>query len=131
MFFTPNEDVLNLKNDDGNEIFEKELLDEIGEISRDFALTSTQLDKITDHLLSVVDRQNELTNILLNIAKTNADIINPNPQMLEIMGKTNESLKEFKDNIIELNRTTNQLKQEEIRIIVRREIVNFFANRID
>ena len=130
MLFTPNEDVSNLKVDDGNEDFEKELLDEIGEISRDFAVTSTQLDKITDHLLSVVARQNELTNILLEISKTNADVVNPNPQMLEIMGKTNETLREFRENIIELNKTASQLKQDEVKIVVRNEIESFFVSKV-
>jgi len=131
MLFTPNEDVSNLKNNDNeNEIFERELLDDIGEISRDFALTSAQLEKITDHLITVAGRQNELMNIFSEIAKTNADATNPNPKMLEIMAKTNETLIEFKDNITELTKTTNQLKQEEIQIIVRKEIEKFFTDRI-
>ncbi|MPM80089.1 hypothetical protein SDC9_127135 [bioreactor metagenome] len=130
MLFTPNEDVSNLKNNNENENYEKELLEEIGEISRDFAVTSAQLDKITDHILAVVDRQSELTNTLLEIAKTNADVVNPNPKMIEIMNETNETLKDFKNNIIELNKTTNQLKQEEMKIIVRKEVERFLTNKI-
>ena len=135
MLFTPNEDISNLDSNllntnEENENFERELLDEIGEISRDFAHTSSQLEKITDHLLTVVDRQNELTAIFSDIAKTNAEAINPNPKMLEIMNETNETLIKFKDNIAELNETTNQLKQEEIQIVVRKELENFFTKKI-
>lgn len=131
MLFTPSEDVTELsKSEEQGGQFERELLDEIGEISRDFAVTSTQLDKITDHLLLVIDRQNELTKIFLEISKTNADVVNPNPKMIEIMNATNIALADFNKNINELNRTANELKQEEIQIIVRRELENFFANRI-
>jgi len=131
MLFSPSEDILEYaKSEEQNDQLEKELLNEIGEISRDFAVTSTQLDKITDHLLSVIDRQNELTKILLDISKTNSDVVNPNPKMIEIMTATNIALSDFNKSIIELNQTTSKLKQEEIQIIVRKEIDNFFTNRI-
>jgi hypothetical protein len=125
MLFTPNDDVSTLKKDETNDDLDKELLNEIGEISRDFAVTSVQLEKITDHLLSLYERQNELTDILKNIAKMNADAIAPNPQMLEVMKSTNEALAEFKQNIIKLNETTKQLEQEQIQIAVHKEVERF------
>ncbi|MDR0927121.1 MAG: hypothetical protein LBO69_05080 [Ignavibacteria bacterium] len=131
MLFSPNEDVNTLINEeDSEDDMAKELLDEVGEISRDFAVTSTQLDKITDHLLAIVDRQNELSDIFLQISKTFADVVNPNPQMINTMNATNALLKEFQQNIIELNNTTRQLKQEELQILVRNEVERFLTNRI-
>jgi septal ring factor EnvC (AmiA/AmiB activator) len=106
-------------------------LDEIGEISRDFAVTSSQLDKIISHLSAVINRQNDLTNVLLEISKTNADIINPNPKMIEIMNLTNDSLDEFNKNIASLNQTVNQLKREEVHIIVRQEIEKLLSSKIN
>lgn len=128
MLFAPNDDLQ--AQDESSDDLAKELIDEVGEISRDLAVTSSQLDKITDHLLAITDRQNELYSILLNIAKTNSDVVNPNPQMLEIMQETNKTLFEFKQNIIELNDTTKKLQQEEIEFAVRKEIERFLTNKV-
>ncbi len=131
MLFTPNDDVLDLKQDlNEDNSLQKELLDEIGEISRDFAVTSSQLDKVSNSLSVVSDKQNELFLIMSDIVKTNADAARPNPKMLEAMNETNAALVKFNDTVILLNETASKLKSVEIEIAVRKEIENFFTNKI-
>jgi hypothetical protein len=130
MLFTPNADVTDMSDEDQEDELVKELLNDIGEISRDFAVTSTQLEKITDHLISVSDKQNALTNILSEIANSLSDATSPNPKMLEMMQATNKTLLEFNENIEKLNSTANKLKHEEIEVAGRKEVEKILTNNI-
>jgi len=131
MLFSPSVDVSNLKNDDDTEEeLGKELLDEMGEISKDFAITSTQLDKISEHLIATADKQTELINQLNNIAQTLAEISNPNPKMVSIMEQSNIKLAEFNQQLASLIQTTNQLQKEQIQHAVRQELEKVFAEKV-
>lgn len=129
MLFSPNDDINNYSVEDEDSL-EKELLDEIGEISKDFAITSTQLDKIANHLLIIVDRQNELTNTLKDVADRFADIQNPNPKVAETMQETTNELLKFNSQLTQFIDATNKLKQEEITLAVRKELEKIFSKKI-
>ena len=129
MLFSPNDDVNDFVADD--EDLEKELLDEIGEISKDFAITSTQLDKISAHLVAIIDRQNELSDTLKDIVCKFSDIQNPNPKAIETMQNTNEELSRFNSQLSKFIDATNKLKQEEISIAVRKELEKIIYNRMN
>lgn len=131
MLFTPNEDVLTMNNEETNEALQRELIVEIGEISRDFAVTSAQLDKITDKFETIIDKQNTLLILIKNIAESNIEAVKPNPQMLEIMKETNIVLEKFNLEIDELNKTVNKLKINEIESVVKQEIEKFIINKVE
>ena len=129
MLFSSNDDVTNLETDNDND-FEKELLNEIGEISKDFAITSIQLDKITNHFLAIVDRQNELSDVLKTIVEKLSDVQNPTPKVIETMQNTNEELNRFNSQLTTFIDATNKLKQEEISNVIRRELEKIISNKI-
>ena len=128
MFFSPNDDVSNFEKQD--EDIENELLNEIGEISKDFAVTSTQLEKISVHLIAIVDRQNELTDTLKLIVDKLADIQNPNPKVIETMQTTTDELSKFNSQLTEFVNATNRLQQEEISSAVRKELEKIISKKL-
>ena len=132
MLFSPNDDVNNYSSDADNEdSLEKELLNEIGEISKDFAITSAQLDKIADHLLAVIEKQNDFADTLKNVAEKFADIQNPNLKTIETMRETNSELSKFNIQLTQFIDATNKLKQEEITLAVRKELEKIVSRKID
>jgi hypothetical protein len=128
MLFSPNEDI----NNDNvyEESAEKELLNEIGEIGRDFAMVVVQLESISSSLKALNDRQFELINRIDQIAKYQADASSPNPEMLSIMKETNTSLLGFKDSINDLNDAALKIKTEEIKLELRKELDKVFVNKL-
>lgn len=129
MLFTPNDDIFLLKNYEKEEDLQKELLEEIGEISRDFALTSAQLEKSISFFETIIDKQNSLLEIIGQISQTNIEAVNPNPKMIEIMQETNISIAKFNENLKNINSTLEEVKSYEIQNIVKKEIELFFTNR--
>jgi hypothetical protein len=129
MLFSPNIDITNIDTNEDEDI-EKELIYEMGEISKDFAVTSTQLDKISNYLLAIVDRQNELADTLKLIVNKFSDIQNPNPKVIKTMQDTNDELSKFNSQLTEFINATNKLKQEEISVAIRKELEKIISNRI-
>jgi len=129
MLFTPEDDVTELKNKDEDPI--KELLDEVGEISRDFAVTSAQLEKISDNFETIITKQNQISILLSEVAKTNAEAVQPNPKMIEIMSETNTALSEFNNTIKQLNTSAEQIKSEEIISTVRKELEKILTQKVN
>ena len=103
--------VENSENDDNKESIE-ELLLEVGEISRDFASVSVNFERMNDSFLKIIDLQRDLINSIDQNTKLNLQAVNPNPQMLEVMSKTNESLELFNAKIQDLNLTLEKVKSE-------------------
>ncbi|MCL2039050.1 MAG: hypothetical protein FWG85_01310 [Bacteroidetes bacterium] len=130
MLFSPNDDVNNYSVENNEDSLEKELLNEIGEISKDFAITSTQLDKIANHLFTIIDKQNQLADTLKNVTYKFADIQNPNPKVVETMQETTNELLKFNSQLTQFIDATNKLKQEEISIAVRKELEKIVSQRI-
>ncbi len=131
MLFTPNDDIFLLKEQTKENDLQKELLDEVGEISRDFALTSAQLEKIATSFETIIEQQNSLVEIITDISKTNIEAVHPNTQMLEIMKATNYSIADFNKNIQNINTSLEQIKSYEIEKVVKKEIELFFRKRLD
>lgn len=131
MLFSPNEENYNGQIKDNNEdnILNDVVL-EIGEISRDFAAATLQLEKMNDILNTVIIQQNDLLNNMNKQIEINSAMIAPNPQLLDSMKDTSSSLIEFKNSIDMLNNITQQIKQEQIQLQVRKELENMFINKI-
>ncbi len=121
MYHTPMEIVEKSENDDNKESIE-ELLLEVGEISRDFASVSVNFERMNDSFLKIIDLERDLINSIDQNTKLNLQAVNPNPQMLEVMSKTNESLELFNAKIQDLNLTLEKVKSEEIELSVKNEL---------
>lgn len=129
MLFTPNEEIAS--NDQREEFdFQKELLNEVGEISRDFAATTMQLENLTEKLNALISLQNEALAQISSIAKSFLDISQPNPEFVKILLQTNHSLLDFNDKIKLLNENISQIKQEEIKIAIRNELEQILSNKL-
>lgn len=108
-----------------------ELLDEIGEIGKEFASSVIQMEKLTDTLDNISNKQNIMIDKLDKIAKNSIDAIKANPEMIEYMKETNEELKNFKNNLSILSETAANIRKEDIAYQVRKEIESILARNID
>lgn len=132
MLFSPNEqnDYDDEPGNGSSQETVEELILEVGEISRDFAAVSVQLDNISDSLNGMLDRQTELIEYISQIAKSNAEAVSPNPKMLEIMEQTNDSLSSLKDTVVDLNKGIKVIQKEEIEFAVKKEIEQLINNKL-
>lgn len=125
MFFTPNE---------ASEEEETEtdfIIDEIGEIGRDFASAVIHLENLTKSLNKMVDTQNELSIKIYEQAKSFALLSKPNPGLTEEMKSTTKSLSELKESIIELKAVVREITTEQIRNQVRIELQELLSTKIN
>ncbi len=129
MYHTPMELVDNPDSEDSSQESLEELLLEVGEISTDFATVSVSFERLNDSFQKLVTLQQELIAKIDENTKLNLQAVNPNPQMLEIMAKTNENLLQFNSNIQELNQSIEKVKAEEIELAVKNEL-NKIINKI-
>jgi hypothetical protein len=129
MLFTPNDEAKPQNNNHDNSESEI-LISEIGEIGRDFAAATVQMEQMTDKLSELTVFQKQLLILVDEIAKNSADAMMPNPKMIDILKETNIELQKFKNTVLELNISLQVLKKEEIESSVKREIEKLIVNRI-
>ena len=129
MLFTPNDEAKPQNNNHENSETEI-LINEIGEIGRDFAAATVQMEQMTDKLSELTDFQKQLLLRVDDIAKNAADAIMPNPKMIDAMIETNTELQKLKNTVAELNESLQILRKEEIEAAVKREIEKLIVNRI-
>ena len=130
MLFAPNDDSYyedSSIEDDSTE----ELLLEIGEIGRDLAAVIVTLEKLTDSFKVVHQDQKELINAIKEHSQLTNQAISPNPEMIEHLKKTNESLEEFRSGLTNVNENLSQLKNEEIKAAVRAELEGIIQKKLD
>jgi hypothetical protein len=108
-----------------------ELLDEIGEIGKEFASSVIQMEKLTESLNSISSKQSIMIDKLDEIVRISSDAVRPNPEMLDTMKDTNIELKVFKDNISQLKDIAAKIKNEDIAYQVRKEIENILSKKLD
>lgn len=124
MLFAPPEEVI---EDDDNE---DELLEEIGEVGRDIAGVSIQLENLANSLNTMVTQQNDMLEKFAEIANINRDAVSPNPKMIENMNKTNDSLEKFNETVSKLNKSVKTLRREELEQSVRKELEKIIADKL-
>lgn len=129
MLFSPPDDDTDFEESEYSKA--EELLDEIGEIGREFAASVLQMEKITESLLTISEKQDVMIDKLNNISESSADAVRPNPEMIETMKQTNVELNEFRNNLNNLSDTALKIRKEEISYQVRKEIENILTNRIN
>lgn len=126
MLFTPEDDLID-ENESDNSL---QLIDEVGEIARDFAATSVRLEELNNKYNEMLLYQKEIINkqdkLIDNISMT----VSPNNAMLHSMNETNIQINQLKSNFEQLNIQLEQLRKEEIERTVRKEIENIISNRM-
>lgn len=130
MLFSPDEDspAFNFKLNEDDE--EDNLITEIGEIARDFAHSSVQLENLTDELRVMNSNQENLVEKITALTEAFQNNASPNPDLISIMKSTNIELKEFKENLNKFNRSAEHLKKQEIEFAVRREIEKIVSDNL-
>jgi hypothetical protein len=131
MLFSPNEINEETTSENGHQESIEELILEVGEISRDFAAVSAQLEQIGDSLQKMIQRQDELIGQTASIAKTNALAVSPNPEMLDYLKETNSALSGFSGAVKNLHGDLDKIRSSEIEFAVKKEIENFIKNKFN
>ncbi|HYF03374.1 MAG TPA: hypothetical protein VEC36_08355 [Patescibacteria group bacterium] len=122
MLFTPPEDSDLEITVPGAESEAEQLVREVGEISRDYADISVKLEKVGDTLEELVEKQHEMIASIRDVAQSLSMAVAPNPQLLETMKLTNDSLKIFTENLQQFSKAAAELQREEVELAVRREL---------
>ncbi|OGU61546.1 MAG: hypothetical protein A2X64_02350 [Ignavibacteria bacterium GWF2_33_9] len=128
MLFTPNDDIDESENH--SQELQNDLIDDIGELARDFANSHIQLEKIASELNNMNSSQNLLLKQISNFAQSMAHASSPNPEMLNSMKQINIILEEFNSNISKLNEELNNIKQVQIENAVRNELAKIIIPKI-
>jgi len=71
-----------------------------------------------------------MTNRIGEIARCNAEAISPNPKLLEVMSETNNRFIELNRSISSLNKSVENLKDEKVEALVRKEFERIIAKKI-
>lgn len=106
-----------------------ELLTELGEIGRETATATIQLQASITTLERLTNETLRLADAAERIAQHTAAAISPNPDLLPVLRSVNEALVDFKHCLEQLIQTTSSLKHELIEQIVRQELARLLAAR--
>ncbi len=106
------------------------LIEEVGEISVDFAGAVVQLEQIVDNMKNFLQNQSDLISQLNSINQKLSELNQPNPEMISILKQTNHELNYLKDNISKLNEAADSIKRTEIEAAVRKELERILHLRI-
>lgn len=130
LLFSPKDDIIQEVEKEDNSDKSTDLIEEIGEIARDFADASLKLGYINQNIIELQNSQKELLNTLEQVAKNLAKAISPNDEMIRIMQNTNLQLSTFNESIAKLNLEMQLIKQENIDYLVRKHLENLLLNNL-
>jgi len=128
MLFTPDEDLLLNKSDNDDE--STVIVNEIGEIARDFAAITVQLEELTLKYTDMIYLQKKMIEQTDELINNVAMSVSPNKNMLEAMKENSQQIDSLSRSFLGLNQTLNKLKNEEIEITVRKELERIMMGRI-
>jgi hypothetical protein len=131
MFFSPSDEAETDEQTEREKSDEmKELLREVGEIARDYAVVSVRLEQITDALMEMSARQEALISTTREAVMIAAQAVAPNPALLASMDITGQKLNEFNDILSRLTQAADALRREQIEHAVRRELEKIIADTV-
>lgn len=131
LLFSPKDDIIEEVEREENPDKTADLIDEIGEIARDFADASLKLGYINQNMIELQNSQKQLISTLEQVAKNLGKAISPNDEMIEIMRNTNSQLNTFNDSITKLNSELQLVKQENMNYLVRKNIESLLINNLN
>lgn len=106
------------------------IIHEIGEIARDFANATLQLEKISSNLTSVNENYLMTLKQLNEISSSISNTMSPNTEMLDVMKNTNSLLNEFQSNISQLNTELNNIRLVQIETAIRQELEKLLTTKL-
>lgn len=118
MLFAPNDDFERSERKDDTQ----DLINEVGEISTDFAKSVEQLDSLNVSLITLVEKQDKILSLLDILITTNTNIITPNQEFKQIIQENNSEIINFTNSVKDLNKSLNSIKSEQIKQEVKTEI---------
>jgi hypothetical protein len=108
----------------------RDLIREVGEISRDYASVAVRLEQITDALHDMGMRQEALISTTKDAVLIASQAVSPNSELLQSMQDTSHQLRLFSNVVSQLNISTEALRREEIEFAVRRELEKIIADTV-
>lgn len=108
----------------------RDLIREVGEISRDYASVAVRLEQITDALHDMGIRQEALISTTKDAVLIASQAVSPNSELLQSMQDTSHQLRLFSNVVSQLNISTEALRREEIEFAVRRELEKIIADTV-
>ena len=130
MLFTPDEEVTGLDKTGEQESETSMLISEVGEIARDFAATSVQIEELNNKYSDMLSYQKRIIEQNYEMIEIFKSSVSPNPEMIEKMKLTNQQIEHLSDNFKVLNQTLESIKKEEIENAVRKELERIISNRV-
>lgn len=128
LLFNPKEDLFEDADSDNEK---DELISEIGEISRDFANATFQLEKINANFSAIENSQTELIKKISELTENFSKNIKPNDEMLEVMKLTNTSLIEFKNQIAQLNNDLAKVRLKNMEYAIQTELSKILTSMVN
>jgi hypothetical protein len=124
MFFTPpDDDVMSAEG-------ARELLRELGEISRDYAAMAVQLEAIAGTLQDVVERQHEMSQSMQTSVDAAVQAVAPNPALMGAMTQTTDALTLFTSSVNTLGERLQAVERQEVERLVRIELEKLLSRNI-
>lgn len=130
LLFSPKDDIIEEVEKEENPDKSNDIIEEIGEIARDFADASLKLGYINQNMIELQNLQKQLILNLEQVAANLGKAISPNDEMIEIMRSTNSQLTTFNDSISKINSELQLVKQENINYLVRKNLENLLLNNL-
>jgi len=130
LLFSPKDDIIEEVEKEENADKSTDIIEEIGEIARDFADASLKLGYINQNIIELQNSQKQLINTLEQVANNLGKAISPNDEMIRIMQDTNSQLSTFNQSIAKLNAELQLIKQENIDYLVRKHLENLLLNNL-
>lgn len=130
LLFSPKDDIIEEVEKEENPDKSADIIDEIGEIARDFADASLKLGYINQSLIELQNTQKQVINTLEQVANNLAKTISPSDEMMDTMRNTNTQLTAFNESISKLNHELQLVKHENIDFLVRKHIETLLINNL-
>lgn len=130
LLFSPKDDIIEEVEKEENPDRSADIIDEIGEIARDFADASLKLGYINQNMIELQNSQKQLISTLEQVAKNLGKAVSPNDEMIDIMRTTNSQLTSFNQSIAKINAELENIKQENIDFLVRKNIETLLINNL-
>jgi septal ring factor EnvC (AmiA/AmiB activator) len=129
MLFNPAEDSPEEFEDKENSE-QEDLINEIGEIARDFANATLHLEKISSNLNQIQDNQINVYTTLNEVSKNLLRASSPNNEMLAAMKEINISLADFQKNIEFLNTELHKIQLQQIETAIQSELSKIISSKL-
>jgi methyl-accepting chemotaxis protein len=129
LLFNPKDELFE-ENDNSKQTEKDELIDEIGEIARDFANASFQLEKMNNSFSFFEQSQKDMIFQLSELTKNIEKSLKPNNEMLETMKETNILFNDLKNNIQALNEEIQQSRLTNIETVIKNQLEKLLLVKI-